>query len=128
MASHFVSALNISCLRCTQKRIHVAIDEAADMDTGSDNGDGLEDEENLDVDTNMEGEASEDDEDALREASVTNFDAGNVVGKLITKDLLLILMQVMLLILMQVMSSGSLWLSLRSFAYVVRVRRTILQN
>ena len=120
MASHFVSALNISCLRCTQKRIHVAIDEAADMDTGSDNGDGLEDEENLDVDMNMEVEASEDDEDALREVSVTNFDAGNVVGKLITKDLLLILMQVM--------SSGSLWLSLRSFAYVVRVRRTILQN
>jgi hypothetical protein len=43
----------------------------------------LEDEEdNLDVDMNMEVEASRDDEDAMREASMTDFDAGDVIGKL----------------------------------------------
>ena len=31
---------------------------------------------------NMEVEASKDDEDVMREASVTDFDAGDVVGKL----------------------------------------------
>ena len=79
MASHFVSALNISRLRDTQKRIHVAVDDAP----GTSDREDLEDEEdNFDVDTNMEVEALRDDEDAMREASVTDFDAGDVVGKL----------------------------------------------
>ena len=79
MASHFVSALNISRLRDTQKWIHVAVDEAP----GTSDREDLEDEEdNFDVDTNMEVEALRDDEDAMREASVTDFDAGDVIGKL----------------------------------------------
>ena len=54
MASHFVSALNISRLRDTRKRIHVAVDEAP----GTSDHEDLEDEEDyFDVDTNMEVEA-----------------------------------------------------------------------
>ena len=79
MASHFVSALNISRLRDTRKRIHVAVNKAPGT---SDHKDLEDEEDNFDVDTNMEVEALRDDEDAMREALVTDFDAGNVIGKL----------------------------------------------
>ena len=75
MASHFVSALNISRPKDSRKRIHAAIN---DPDFEDCEDDGI----NLDVETNMEVEASGDDEEVLREASITDFDAGDVVGKL----------------------------------------------
>ena len=79
MASHFVSALNISSLRNSQKNIH---GDNIDEDTGIDDHKDLENEEDFDIDTNMEVEASGDDEDATWEASITEFDAGDIVGKL----------------------------------------------
>ena len=81
MASHFVSALNISSLRNSRKNIHGIADDI-DGDAGIDDREDLEDEEDFNVDTNMEVEASGDDDDAIREASITDFDAGDVVGKL----------------------------------------------
>ena len=75
MASHFVSALNISRPKDSHKRIHAAIN---DPDFEDCEDDGI----NLDVETNMEVEASGDNEEVLREASITDFDAGDVVGKL----------------------------------------------
>ena len=81
MASHFVSALNISSLWNSQKNIHGIADDI-DGDAGINDREDLEDEEDFNVDTNMEVKASGDDDDAIREASITDFDAGDVVGKL----------------------------------------------
>ena len=47
--------------------------EEADLEAG-------DDEDELDVDTSMEMEASADDVEALREASLTDFEPGDVVG------------------------------------------------
>ena len=79
MASHFMSALNISSLQKSRKNIH---GDDIDEDVGIDDHKDLENEEDFDIDTNMEVEASGDDEDATQEASITEFDAGDVVGKL----------------------------------------------
>ena len=79
MVSHFVSALNISNLWKSQKNIH---GDNIDEDVGIDDHKDLENEEDFDIDTNMEVEALGDDEDATQEASITEFDAGDVVGKL----------------------------------------------
>ena len=49
---------------------------------GIDDHKDLENEEDFDINTNMEVEALGDDEDATREASITEFDVGDVVGKL----------------------------------------------
>ena len=81
MASHFVSALNISSLWNSRKNIHGIADDI-DGDAGINNREDLEDEEDFNVDTNMEVEASGDDDDAIREASITDFNAEDVVGKL----------------------------------------------
>lgn len=64
MACHFIKALNIpSHLQAKQK----IADEADD---------------GFDVAMNMDIEASPDDSEALQEASLTDFEAGEVVGKL----------------------------------------------
>lgn len=68
MASHFVLALNTPRLRVSWKHIHGTTDDIED---------------NFNIDTSMEVEASWDDKDMMHEASITNFDAGNDVGKLI---------------------------------------------
>ena len=81
MASHFVSALNISSLQNSPKNIHRIADNI-DGDAGIDNHEDLEDEEDFNVDTNMEVEASGDDDDAIWEASITDFNAGDIIGKL----------------------------------------------
>ena len=49
---------------------------------GIDDHKDLKNEEDFNINTNMEVEASGDDEDATQEASITEFDAGDVVGKL----------------------------------------------
>ena len=70
-ACHFVCTLGILAIfnarQCAQQG-------------GEDKDD--EDDEEFDVDTSMEVGASEDDPDAICELSITDFDAGNVVGKL----------------------------------------------
>ena len=81
MASHFVSALNISSLQNSWKNIH-GIADNIDGDAGIDDREDLKDKEDFNVDTNMEVEASGDDDDAVWEASITDFDAGDIVGKL----------------------------------------------
>ena len=81
MASHFVSALNISSLQNSWKNIH-GIADNIDGDAGIDDREDLKDKEDFNVDTNMEVEASGDDDNAIWEASITDFDAGDVVGKL----------------------------------------------
>ena len=77
MASHFVSPLNISSLQNSRKNIH-GIADNIDGDAGINDH-----EEDFNVDTNMEVKASGDDDDAIQKASITNFDAGDIVGKLI---------------------------------------------
>ena len=81
MASHFVSAPNISSLWNSQKNIHRIADDI-DGDAGIDDCEDLEDEEDFNVNTNIEVRASGDDDNAIWEASTTNFDAGDIVGKL----------------------------------------------
>ena len=71
MASHFIAALKVPAIRSAHARAHAAGDEGDDPN------------EHLDVDTSMEVEASETDTEAIREASVTDFDAGDVVGKVL---------------------------------------------
>jgi hypothetical protein len=70
MASHFVAALKIPAVRSAHGRAHGG-------------GDEHDSNEHLDIDTSMEVEASETDTEAIREASVTDFDAGDVVGKVL---------------------------------------------
>lgn len=72
MASHFVTALKISTMRSMRQRIH--------SDLNDDDDDDLD---HFDVDINVEVEASETDAEAMREASNTEFDAGDVVGKVL---------------------------------------------
>ena len=74
-----MSALNISSLWKSRKNIH---GDNIDEDMGIDDHQDLENEEDFDIDTNMEVEASGDDEDAIWEASITEFNAGDIVGKL----------------------------------------------
>ena len=81
MASHFVSALNISSLWNSRKNIHGIADDI-DGDAGIDDHKDLKDEEDFNVNTNMEVEALGDDDDTIQEASITNFNAGDIIGTL----------------------------------------------
>ena len=78
MACHFIKALNIPSLACMKQDLHgkgkeAEVEEAEVSDSDNDE---------MDVDTNMEVEASADDAEALREAAMTDFEPGNVVGKM----------------------------------------------
>jgi len=68
MAAHFVAALDIPALQKTKQKIHTPSHNKYD--------------EKFDVETSMEVEASSEDVAALRAAMVTDFTAGDVVGKL----------------------------------------------
>jgi hypothetical protein len=95
MACHFIKALNITSLTRVKQQLHgkesrrkeaeeetEGTDEEAEGNDGeAEAGDGNSVDE-LDIDTNMEVEPSADDADALREASVTDFEPGDVVGKM----------------------------------------------
>ena len=79
MACHFIKALDIPSLACMKQQLHgkgkeAEVEEAEASDS--------EDDDELDIDTNLEVEASADDADALHEASATNFEPGDVVGKM----------------------------------------------
>ena len=82
MACHFIKALNIPSLARVKQGVHgkgkeVEVEEADKEAEASDS-----DDDELDIDTNMEVEASADDAEALREAAVTDFEPGDVVGKM----------------------------------------------
>ena len=79
MACHFIKALNIPSLARVKQNLHGKAKEA-DADKEAEASDSDDDE--LDIDTNMEVEASADDAEALREAAVTDFEPGNIVGKM----------------------------------------------
>ena len=83
-ACHFVGALGIPGVLQSKRRVQKACtsEDTAAGDTEQDENEEGKEDEDFDVDTSMEVEASEDDLDAVREASVTDFDAGDVVGKL----------------------------------------------
>ena len=70
-ACHFVAALNISGLQKAWKQVHGAAnsEETDEYD------------EEFDVDTSPEIEASAGDIEAVQVASVTDFEAGDVLGK-----------------------------------------------
>ena len=85
MACHFIKALNIPSLARVKRQLHgkeseqEAEEEAAGNDREAEVSDDIDE---LDIDTDMEVEPSADDADALHEASVTDFEPGDVVGKM----------------------------------------------
>jgi hypothetical protein len=92
MASHFVKALKITPLARMKRQLHrkkakskeaeAEESEAERNDEAEGNDEASDDEDEMDIDTSMEVEPSADDVDALRETSVTDFEPGDVVGKL----------------------------------------------
>jgi hypothetical protein len=80
MACHFIKALNIAPLARVKQQLHgkgkETVEEADEEAEASD-----EDDE-FDIDTDIRVEASADDADALREASETDFEPGDIVGKM----------------------------------------------
>ena len=94
MACHFIKALNITPLSRVKQQLYgkrakgkEAEEEAGE--TGDDEAERNDEEaeasndiDELDIDTNMEVEPSADDADALCEASVTDFEPGDAVGKM----------------------------------------------
>ena len=83
MACHFIKALNIPSLAHVKQHLHGKGKEAeveeADKEAEASDSD---DDDELDIDTNMEVEASADNAEALHEASMTDFEPGDVVGKM----------------------------------------------
>jgi hypothetical protein len=76
MACHFTCALSIPALNKTKQRLHAqSINNTEDDDVDDESDD-------LDVDVSMDIEATENDADAILAASITDFEAGDVVGKL----------------------------------------------
>ena len=89
MACHFIKALNIAPLARVKQKLHgkgkEAEEEEADEEAEASEeagGSGPEDEDEFDIDTDMQVEASADDANALREASETEFEPGDIVGKM----------------------------------------------
>ena len=76
MACHFVTALNVPGLGRTKQMIHGS-------GSGGNREPNTEPDTSFDIDTSIEVEASPDDAEAMRVALNTDFDAGDVVGKLL---------------------------------------------
>jgi hypothetical protein len=79
MACHFICALGILALNKTKKWLHVqSINDAEEEDVE------MQDEydENFDIEVSMDVEATEDNGKAVLAALVTDFEAGDVVSKL----------------------------------------------
>jgi hypothetical protein len=86
MACHFVKALNIPSLARVKRQLHGKESERKEAEEEAEGNDGeaeaSDDDDEFDIDTDMAVEPSADDADALREASVTDFEPGDVVGKM----------------------------------------------
>ena len=88
MASHFVSALGITSLNKMKKKLHSS--NGHTKHTASETTSGVSESEEVDefaeefddVDMSMDTKASAEDTEAMQEALLTTFDAGDVVGKL----------------------------------------------
>ena len=81
MACHFIKALNITPLARMKQHLHgKGKGKETEVDEADAEASDLDDE--LDIDTNTEVEALADDVDALHEASETDFEPGDVVGKM----------------------------------------------
>jgi hypothetical protein len=76
MASHFIAALGIPALGKTKQRLRGPMTDNNNESEGGDEYD-----EDLDVETSMEAEASADDVQAVLAASMADFEAGDVIGK-----------------------------------------------
>ena len=74
-ASSFCRALGIPSQQSVNRRLHGTVN----TDDDGENDDGDDD----DIDTTIEIEATPDDIDAIAAANVTDFDPGDVVGKLL---------------------------------------------
>ena len=81
MACHFIKALNIPSLARVKQHLHGKGKEA-ELEEADEEAEASDDDE-LDVDTNMDVEASAEDAEALREASETDFEPDDVIGKMI---------------------------------------------
>ena len=77
-ASHFVAALGVPGVRWAHKQVH---DAACAKDFQGEDED--EDTDQFDVDVSMEIEPLPDDVEAIKATLITDFDAGDVVGKLL---------------------------------------------
>ncbi len=76
-AKHFTAALNIPSLEKTKRRIHGGgskLTQAEDEDEFN---------EDYDVDTSMDIEASTEDSDAILDTLVVDFTAGDTLGKVL---------------------------------------------
>ncbi len=88
MASHFVAALGIKGLGKTKRRLHGGSSDAdrptetCETASSNESEDCDKFNEEFDVDMNMDIEASAEDTEAMREALLTTFDTGDVIGKL----------------------------------------------
>ena len=84
MACHFIAALGIPGLGKTKRRLQGSKTGDGDKSKGDDKSeDGDEYNEDLDVETSMEAEAEADDVEAVLAASEADFEAGDVVGKIL---------------------------------------------
>ena len=79
MAIHFMSALKISSLQNSQKNIHGTANDIEE-DMGISDYKDVNNEDDFNIDTSMEVKALGDDDNAIHEASIADFDAGDVVG------------------------------------------------
>ncbi|KAJ2912911.1 hypothetical protein MD484_g7495, partial [Candolleomyces efflorescens] len=80
--SHFVKALNVVGIVASKKRLHhqsTPNEESDDEDVAPED----EYDEDLDPDTSMDLEADESDPLAVQEAQITDFEPGDVMGKLL---------------------------------------------
>ena len=81
MACHFVKALKITPLACVKQQLHGKKVKGKEAKEDSE-AEASDDDEEMDIFTSMEVEPSADDADALHEASMTDFEPGDVVSKL----------------------------------------------
>ena len=81
MATHFIAALKIPSLRTMKGDLHKAQDDPVDNNLNAIN-DVDEEEDDNDVDTNMNVEATGHEAAAIRGKNITSFRPGDVVGKI----------------------------------------------
>ena len=89
MATHFIKALDITPIFHAKQQLHrksfigkKTWEKDDDNAEGDDKDEEEDSNEELNIDVDMEVEASADHVDALHEASLTNFNAGDIVSKL----------------------------------------------
>jgi hypothetical protein len=82
MPTHFIKALGISSRSQTLQKIQKSVLGENLVDADHDVEPNEEYNEDLDIDTRMEAEAFSDEAEALLASTNTDFDAGDIIGKL----------------------------------------------